>query len=131
MINSVGSPKIIIKSDQEPAIIDLQKDIRKELWDEIIEIAKQTKGIKEGTIKDDYLKPTGGEVILENSPVSESQSNGFIENAINEVQNQIRKLKHQIQIKSTSTIKDDSPIWPWLVQYAAQQIHCFLNLQVG
>ena len=33
IINSVGSPKIIIKSDQEPAIVDLQKEVRKELWD--------------------------------------------------------------------------------------------------
>ena len=29
VINSVGSPKIIIKTDQEPAIVDLQKDVRK------------------------------------------------------------------------------------------------------
>ena len=39
IINSVGSPKIIIKSDQEPAIVDLQKEVRKELWDEILEIS--------------------------------------------------------------------------------------------
>ena len=38
---------------------------KKKLWDEIIEISKQTKGIKEGTIKNDFIKPTGGEVILE------------------------------------------------------------------
>ena len=34
IITSVGCPKVIIKSDQEPAIVDLQKDIRKELWKE-------------------------------------------------------------------------------------------------
>ena len=38
----------------------------------------------------------GGEVILENSPVGESESNGFIEKGIQEVQNQIRKLKDQL-----------------------------------
>ena len=27
---------------------------------------------------DDFVKPTGGEVILENRPVGESQSNGFV-----------------------------------------------------
>ena len=43
IINSVGSPEIIIKSDQKPAIVYLQKEIRRELWDEIIEISKQTK----------------------------------------------------------------------------------------
>ena len=104
VINSVGSPKIIIKSDQEPAIVDLQKDVRKELWNEIIEITKQAKGIKEGKIKDDFIKPTGGEVILENSPVGESQSNGFIENGIREVQNQVRKLK-SIRTQFSKSIK--------------------------
>ena len=28
VINSVGSPKIILKSDQEPAIVDLQKEVK-------------------------------------------------------------------------------------------------------
>ena len=125
IINSVGSPKIIIKSDQEPAIVDLQKEIRKELWDEIIEIAKQTKGVKEGTSKDDFIKQAGGEVILENRPVGEPQSNGFVENAIREVQNQVRKLKNQLELNSASEISSKSPIVPWLVRYAAQTIHSF------
>ena len=125
VINSVGSPKIIIKSDQEPAIVDLQKDVRKELWNEIIEITKQAKGIKEGKIKDDFIKPTGGEVILENSPVGESQSNGFIENGIREVQNQVRKFKNQLELNSASQLNSKSPILPWLIRYAAQTIHSF------
>ena len=44
----------------------------------------------------------GGEVILENSPVGESQSNGFVENAIREVQNRVRKLKDQLERNSAS-----------------------------
>ncbi len=38
IITSVRSPKIVLKSDQEPAMISLQKEIRKELWNEVIEI---------------------------------------------------------------------------------------------
>ena len=38
IITSVGCPKMILKSDQEPAMIALQKEVRKELWQEIIEI---------------------------------------------------------------------------------------------
>ena len=41
IINSVGSPKVILKSDQEPAIIDLQKEIRKELWDEVLKLIEK------------------------------------------------------------------------------------------
>ena len=99
--------------------------MRKELWDEIIEVTKQTKEIKEGTIKDDFIKPTGGEVILENSPVGESQSNGFVENAIREVQNQVRKLKNQLELNTATKIGAKSQIIPWLVRYAAQTIHSF------
>ena len=45
----------------------------------------------------DNVKCTGGEVILESSPVGESQSNGYIENGIKELQSQIRKLKEQLE----------------------------------
>ena len=104
-------------------MIDIQENFRKELWNEIIEMMNACKEVKEGSLVHDQCKLAGGEVILENSPVGESQSNGFIENAIKEVQNQIRKLKDQLQAKTTTDILDDSPTWPWLVQYAAQQIH--------
>ena len=72
------------------------------------------------------MKPTGGEVILENSPVGESQSNGFVENAIREVQNQVRKLKNQLELNSASEISSKSPIVPWLVRYAAQTNNPFI-----
>ena len=67
----------------------------------------------------------GGVVILENSPVGESQSNGSVERAIKEVQHQIRKLKMQLEQNMASKLENDSPIWPWLIQYAAQIIHTF------
>ena len=41
IITSVGCPKVMIKTYQEPAIISLQKEIRKELWNEIIEITSK------------------------------------------------------------------------------------------
>ena len=111
-IDSIGSPKIIIKTDQESAIIEVQKEVRKELWNELIAMIKKVKEVKEGSDEDSGYKIPGGEVILENSPVGESQSNGFIENAIREVQNQIRKLKAQLEQDITEKIGSDSPIWP-------------------
>ena len=46
IITSVGCPKIIIKADQEPAMVSLQKEVRKELWNEIIDIMNRVKGTK-------------------------------------------------------------------------------------
>ena len=84
IIDSVGAYKVIIKTDQEPAIIDVQKEVRRELWEELTEIMKDVKNIKTNVSYDNRLK-SGGIVILENSPVGESQSNGIAENAVKEV----------------------------------------------
>ena len=43
------------------------------------------------------LKERGTEALIENSPVGESQSNGVAENAVKDVQHQIRKLKAQLE----------------------------------
>ena len=39
---------------------------------------KKIKSVKEGSDEDTGYKITGGEVIIENSPVGESQSNGLV-----------------------------------------------------
>ena len=114
---------MILKSDQEPAMIALQKEVRKELWKEVIEIMNQVKQTRDAT--EDQGNNPGGVVILENSPVGESQSNGSVEHAIKEVQQQIRKLKMQLEQNMAQKISNDSPIWPWIIQYAAQVIHTF------
>ena len=66
IIDGVGSPKIIIKSDQEPAMAEIQREVRKEPWNELVEIIKKVKEVKEGSEEDKGYKITGGEVILEN-----------------------------------------------------------------
>ena len=119
MINSIGAPKIIIKTDQEPAIIDVQREVRKQLWDEVIRIAEEVRDLR----GESNSGPR--QVILENSPVGESQSNGFIENRITEIQQQIRKLRDQVEQNLACSVLGNSPIWPWLAQYAAQVIHTF------
>ena len=64
-------------------------------------------------------------MILENSPVGESQSNGSVERAIKDVQHQVRKLKLQLEENIGEQLNNESPVWPWLIQYAAQVIHTF------
>ena len=65
-IRGLGYNKIIIKCDQEPSIVEIQKEV---------------------------IRRCEAETIPENSPTGESQSNGDIENAIKQVEGQIRTMK--------------------------------------
>ena len=65
----LGYPKMILKSDQEPAILDLRNAVAKQ------------------------CKELGMEVLPESSPVAESQSNGVVERAIQEIEGLVRTLK--------------------------------------
>ena len=47
----------------------------------------------------------------------------MVERAIKEVQPQIRKLKMQLEENMIQKLDNDLPIWPRLIQYAAQVIH--------
>eukprot|EP00973_Karenia_brevis_P074863 10403979-Karenia_brevis.AAC.1 len=40
IINEIGYTEIIIKCDQEPAIKDLQSEIKREMWEELKKAAK-------------------------------------------------------------------------------------------
>lgn len=47
IINDIGAPKLIIKSDQEPAMIDLKNEIRKEIWNEHLQMLDSVKSTRE------------------------------------------------------------------------------------
>ena len=57
IINSVGCPKLVLKSDQEPAMIALQKEVRKELWNEVVDIMNK---IKEDREENDNIDSSPG-----------------------------------------------------------------------
>ena len=65
------------------------------------------------------------QVILENSPVGESQANGRVENAIERVQGQIRAIRLDLEDCIKEKLDHDHPLWPWLIEYAGQTIHMF------
>ena len=58
----------------------------------------------------------------EESPVGESQSNGAVERAIQDVQAQMRTLKIALEYRYKRIINEDSDILPWLVKHAAMTI---------
>ena len=67
--NGLQDMRLIVKSDQEPAIVDVQIAMHELRLDRIIPI---------------------------NSPVGESESNGRVKNFIRRVQEKIRTLRHHV-----------------------------------
>ena len=93
-IETVGlaAERIITKTDQEPAIVQLQQEVAKR---------RQEAG-----------------TALENSRVGDSDSNGRIERAIRDMKGMIRTIRSSIEDKTGKTIKLSDNIVPWIVRHA-------------
>ena len=91
----LGHKKVIIKSDQEPAIMDLINGV---------------------------IEARAESTIPENSPVGESQSNGLVERAVRSTKDQIRTLKLALQKRISCRIPPRHPAMAWLVQHAGAVI---------
>ena len=88
----MGHGRIIVKTDNEPAILDVRKAIAGNRGD----------------------APTA----FEDSRVGDSNSNGKVERVIREVKGLIRTFRADLQSKINDNISLDSPIVPWLVRHA-------------
>ena len=97
-LNTIGmaNERVIIKSDQESSITEMQS-----------EIAKKRPTVSTGT---------------ENSKVGDSNSNGKIERAIRDVGNMVRTLRSFLSRKIGQSVKLDMKIVPWLVRHASYLI---------
>ena len=84
--------RIVVKTDTEPAIVDLRREMSKHRGD----------------------APTG----FEDSRVGDSNSNAKIERLIREVKGMIRTFRADLQDKIGEAITLQSPIVPWLVRHA-------------
>jgi len=89
-VESLGYGRIAAKSDHEPAIKDLTQEVRERRWEDMHGL---TAAIKSMRGADTEVDLTNGETVLEQSPVGSSQSNGFIERAIQDLQGQARTAK--------------------------------------
>ena len=91
-----GGMKISIRSDQEVGIVDLKNQVRRERWKEfqaiIEEVASQRKD-ETVVVKADM----GPVTVMEESAVSESSSNGMVENAIRHVRGHFRTTKAYLE----------------------------------
>ena len=93
----VGKERIIVKSDQEASIVELQGEIAKR-------------------------RESFGGTGLENSKVGDSNSNGKIERAIRDVENLIRTLRSALSARIGESVKLSMSIVPWMVRHAAYLI---------
>ena len=95
-LDTIGlrNDRIIMKSDQEPAIVDVAK-----------EIARQ--------------RISSHGTALENSAVGDPNSNGTIERAIQDVESQIRVLRADLEERIATRVRLSSPVVPWMIRHAA------------
>ena len=88
-----GGAPVRIKSDQEPAIVDVQRAV----------IAKRGNA------------PT----IHVNSPAGDVQSNGRGENAIKKVRNTVKTNLSSLESRWGIRVARDHPVYPWVFEWAA------------
>ena len=100
----------------------MAEEVKRQLWEEMQEFVRT---IKTDTGRVEVKELTEPQVVLEQSPVGESQSNGRVESAIGRVKGQIRALKLDVEANYKTKLSDSHPIWPWLIEYAAQTLHVF------
>lgn len=110
IINRLGYTKVVIKSDQEPSIKDVSYEAKKRIWKDLAECQEGAKEFCQC------------QVVMQHSPVGESQANGVIENAIQRVQGQIRAIKLDMESNTGTRLIPSHPTWPWLIEFAAQTL---------
>ena len=88
-----GGALVRVKSDQEPAIVDVQRAV----------------SAKRGSA------PT----ILVNSPAGDSQSKGRVENAIKKVRNMVKTILSSLESRWGVRVTRDHPVHPWMFEWAA------------
>ena len=98
-LKSLDYKKIVLKSDQEKALVALQERLR-----------QLRNGINEQTI-------------LENSPVGESQSNGVVEKAVQEVENLAGTLLAALEERLDIVLPIESAVFAWLIDYSSVLIN--------
>ena len=95
-VGALGYSQLVLKSDGEPAVQALKEAVKAERPEKIV---------------------------LESSPVGESQSNGGAECAIQLVQGQFRAMKDSLEARIGTRIAEDSPVVPWLIMHAARTMN--------
>ena len=92
-----GFPKVIVKTDQEPAILEVKREAAKLVRDE-----------------------GGIEVVPEESQAYVSPTNGIAEQAIQAIERKVRTLKYSVEQLHGVKLPPNHAILPWCVEFAGQ-----------
>ena len=98
-IKETGNTNIRLKTDGEPALVQVQERI---------------------------AEKRGQATIPENPPAYDPQSNGEAERAVQEVKAQLRATKLGLEARLGATIRVESPILEWMIPHAAHTINRYL-----
>ena len=104
IIDWLGYRRVILKSDQEPAIMEVKECIKAERPEEIM---------------------------FEESPVADSRSNAEVERAIQTVQGQVRAMKDAFEANYNQEVSPENAVLPWLVMHSGALISRFHRGQDG
>ena len=92
----LGYAKLNLKSDNEPAIVALLQEVLR------------------------GLKVEAAEQVAEVHPAPyDSKGNGSVENAVRQVQGQVRTMKRCLEIRLRRRIPADHPVMAWIVKHAS------------
>ena len=92
----LGHKQLVLKSDGEHAIVALKKAVT---YQSVLDI------------------------LLEESPVGEHQSNGFVDSAVKQVQCQVRTMIDALETRVSSRLGGGHPCMPWIVSHASATIN--------
>ena len=95
IIDSLGYKRVVLKSDQEPAILSMKEGIKNE---------------------------NAAEITFEELPGYDSKGNGEIEQAVQLVQGQFRAMKDALESRYGVRFDGDHCCIPWLVAHASDSI---------
>ena len=97
----MGYKRVVLKSDQESSIVKLKVSVTA-AWD--------------------------GEIVMEESPVGEHQSNGRVERAIQTIQGMVRTYRDALESRYGMRLDGTNNSVPWMVMHAASMVS---NYAVG
>ena len=97
IIVQTGVPKLILKSDGEPAVKELKREAVKRAREEV-----------------------NVEVIFEESHAYVSETAGLVEQAVRQIEERTRTLRFATEEMHGTKLEPDSPILPWAVKYSGQ-----------
>ena len=95
-LDKLGHRRMVVKSDQEPAILKLI----------------------EATVRERHQ-----DITTEQSPVGEHASNGIAERAVQAIQGQARTFKLALEARTGKSIGESSDVLPWLIRHAAMTLN--------